>query len=82
MLYLGLRSLQFYPSDAASYSAMRYTGRFAMRWGVQQRVLRKEHPDAHYCAAIFLYLRGFICKFRAFASIAFTDDKVSARMAA
>ena len=69
---------------------MRYTGRFAMKWGVQQRVLRKEHPgmrqvvivsksaniDAHYCAALYLYIRTFACRFREFTLMAFTDDKV------
>src|ERR1044071_7165096 len=43
---------------------MYYTGRFNVKFKVQGRMLRKNSDDAHYCAALFRYLREFCIKYR------------------
>ena len=40
--------LQFWPSNAYTDRAIRYTDRFNVKFGVQVRQLRKDHPDKHY----------------------------------
>ncbi|POG73513.1 hypothetical protein GLOIN_2v1772386 [Rhizophagus irregularis DAOM 181602=DAOM 197198] len=42
---------------------------------IQSRLLRKSHPDSHYCAALFRYTRLFAIKFRKFACFISADDK-------
>ena len=37
--------LQFWPRNPFSASALRHTGRFEVKYCVQARQLRKEHPD-------------------------------------
>ena len=46
-----------------------------MNFMVQARQLRKWHEDAHYCAALFRYLKGFSIKFRSYCQLIFMDDK-------
>ncbi|CAB4373277.1 unnamed protein product [Rhizophagus irregularis] len=54
---------------------MQYTGRFEISYKVQSRLLRKSHPDSHYCAALFRYTRLFAIKFCKFACFISADDK-------
>ena len=42
---------------------------------VQARQLRAEHPDCHYAAAQFRYLREMACMYREYATLVFLDDK-------
>lgn len=49
--------LQFWPKNLTMKSAMQFTGRFQVKFMVQARQLRKWHEDAHYCAALFRYLK-------------------------
>ena len=42
---------------------------------VQQRQFRKTHPDEHYAAAIFRYLRQFGIMYRPVSTMACLDDK-------
>ena len=44
--------LQFWPKNPFSCSALRHTGRFGVKFSVQIRQLRKDHPDAKYCSVI------------------------------
>ena len=46
-----------------------------MKFMVQARQLRKWHEDAHYCAALFRYLKGFSIKFKSYSQLIFMDDK-------
>ena len=69
--------LQFYPKTSFSASSVQYTGRFKMKFAVQQRVLRHEHQDAHYANSIFCYLKAFAVKFKQFTTFIFVDDKVN-----
>jgi hypothetical protein len=67
--------LQFLPKNPFAHAATQYTGKFKMKYKVQTRILRKEHPDGHYCAAIFRYLREFAIKFRDYVVFISADDK-------
>ena len=40
--------LQFWPKLPHSKRALHHTGRFQIRFKVQQRQFRKDHPDSHY----------------------------------
>lgn len=42
---------------------------------VQARQLRKQHEDAHYCSALFCYLREMCIKFRDHCQLVCLDDK-------
>ena len=46
-----------------------------MKFGVQIRQLRKDHPDAKYCRVILKYARQFSCLHRAVATYMSVDDK-------
>jgi hypothetical protein len=67
--------LQFLPKNPFAHAAIQYTGKFEIKYKVQTRVLRKEHPDGHYCAAIFRYLREFAIRFRNYIVFISADDK-------
>jgi hypothetical protein len=67
--------LQFLPKNPFAHEATQYTGKFKIKYKVQTRILRKEHPDGHYCAAIFRYLREFAIKFHDYAVFISADDK-------
>ena len=47
---------------------------------VQSRQLSHDHPDKHYAAAVFKYLKEFAVKFRQIASLVCQDDKHSMKV--
>ena len=65
----------FCPKNLQSKSAKRYTGRLNVKRHVQKRLYRKEHPDSHYCAALYRYLREFAVMYRDIAQFISIDDK-------
>lgn len=67
--------LQFSPTNPIAASAIHYTGRFNVKFQIQTRLLRKEHPDSHYCACLFRYLREFAILFRDYVCLICADDK-------
>ncbi|PKY60343.1 hypothetical protein RhiirA4_483933 [Rhizophagus irregularis] len=67
--------LQFQPTNPITESAKQYTGRFNIKFMVQARQLRKDHPDTHYCAALFRYLREFAILYQQHVSFICADDK-------
>jgi len=67
--------LQFWPGNAITNTASKYTGRFEIKYKVQSRQLSKFHIDAHYCAALFRYLRLFAIKYHNYCSLICADDK-------
>lgn len=60
--------LQFWPKTLGVRTAVHYTGRFPMKFMIQQRQLRKNHPDSRYAAAIFRYMREYAVKVRDYCS--------------
>ncbi|RIB08543.1 hypothetical protein C2G38_2211423 [Gigaspora rosea] len=67
--------LQFCSTNATTTRAMYYTGRFNVKFKVQGRMLRKHSEDAHYCAALFRYLREFCIQYRQWTCLISADDK-------
>jgi hypothetical protein len=67
--------LQFWLTNHTAAAAMHYTGRFNIKYQVQARQLCKDHPDAHYCACLFRYLREFAILYRNHVCFIAADDK-------
>jgi hypothetical protein len=66
---------QFWPTNPTTAVAIHYTGQFNIKYQVQARQLRKDHPDAHYCACLFRYLREFAILYRSHVCFIAADDK-------
>ena len=66
--------LQFWPKTAHMKS-LHYTGRLKVKFMIQQRQWRKDHPDTHYAAAIYRYLREYEVQVWEHASFVSLDDK-------
>ncbi len=67
--------LQFWPKTARARNELHYTGRLNVRFMIQQRQFRKQHPDQHYAAGVFRYQREFTRKFRSHCAFVCLDDK-------
>ena len=50
---------QFWPKDSTTKTAMNYTGCLKVKYLMQQRMIKKQHEDDHYCAAILKHAREF-----------------------
>ena len=46
-----------------------------MKFKLQQRLVRTQHPDAYYCATLFKFQRTMAVKYCEYASIFFVGDK-------
>ena len=51
--------LQFWPRNPYTATALRYTGKYDVKYAVQCRQLRHEHPDSKYVAIILRYAKQF-----------------------
>lgn len=67
--------LQFWPKTPSAKASLHFTGRFKLKFMVQQRQLRHHHPDAHYAAASFRYMREYALTLRDVCSFISIDDK-------
>ena len=67
--------LQFWPANPFTDRAIRHTGRFKVKFGVQVRQLRKDHVDCHYVSALLQYVRSFAVQYRACMLLVSVDDK-------
>src|SRR5437773_7428752 len=54
---------------------MHHTGRFHIKFKVQSQLLRKNSDDAHYCSALFRYLREFCIQYNQWTCLISADDK-------
>uniref|UniRef100_A0A1X7U8A1 Uncharacterized protein n=1 Tax=Amphimedon queenslandica TaxID=400682 RepID=A0A1X7U8A1_AMPQE len=67
--------LQFWPKNPTQTVSLQNTGRFNLKFMVQQQQWRQSHPNAHYVAAYFRYMRKYalrLCSLRSFICL---DDK-------
>ena len=55
---------QFWPKDCTTHSALNYTGRFPVKYMMQQGMVRKAHNDDHYANALFKYARQYAVNIR------------------
>lgn len=67
--------LQFWPKNPYSSGALRYTGRFQVKYAVQARQMRKSHPDSKYVAVILQYVKSFAVQYRNHVLLLSVDDK-------
>ena len=67
--------LQFYPSNPYTKAAVYYSGKFDVRYKVQQRLLRSQHMDSGYGLCIFRYLKHMAVRFRDQVLFQCLDDK-------
>ncbi|GBC13306.2 hypothetical protein GLOIN_2v1780244 [Rhizophagus irregularis DAOM 181602=DAOM 197198] len=67
--------LQFCPTNAIATRSIHHTGRFNVKFKVQGRLLQKNSDDAHYCAALFRYLREYCIKYHQWTCLISADDK-------
>lgn len=51
--------LQFWPRNPYTATALRYTGKYDVKYAVQCQQLRHEHPDSKYVAVILRYAKQF-----------------------
>src|SRR3989440_11993026 len=54
---------------------MYHISQFNVKFKVQGRLLQKNSDDAHYCAALFWYLREFCIQYRQWTCLISADDK-------
>ncbi len=67
--------LQFWSKTPSAKSSLQHTGRFKVRFRVQQRQWRKEHPDTHYAAGVFRYQKEYAIMMRDICQFVCLDDK-------
>ena len=67
--------LNFAPKKTHAKVAQHYHGRLKVKHAVQKRLFRKNHPDEHYCAALFRYQRELAVKYRDLSTFICIDDK-------
>ncbi|XP_073720261.1 uncharacterized protein [Misgurnus anguillicaudatus] len=67
--------LQFAPQNPYTQRALNFTSRFELKYKIQRRQLRASHPDAHFCAALFKFLRLRMYQLRSDIFVLFIDDK-------
>ena len=66
---------QFWPRRPCSKAAEMYSGKLKVKFMVQARQLRSNHPDAHYASALYRYEKEFAIKFKDQATFVSLDDK-------
>ena len=67
--------LQFWPKTPSAQVSLHYTGQFQVKFMIQQRQWRHQHPDAHYAAATFRYIREYALMVREYCLLICLDDK-------
>ena len=67
--------LQFTPTNPYTNSALKYTSRFEIKFMVQRRQMRSDHPDSKYAYITFKYLEEFAIRYKDVASLICLDDK-------
>lgn len=67
--------LNFCPSNLMHNSAQNYTGKFNIKFAVQQRLLRVQHADLPYGKHQFYLMKDFASKWRNHVVLQSLDDK-------
>lgn len=65
----------FAPPNTHAASAQYYTGKINLKHTIQRRQLRAYHTDAHWCNALFKYVREMAVLFKNHALFLSCDDK-------
>lgn len=67
--------LNLWPSNPYGSSAENYTGRFKMKFAIQQRLVRASHPDNQYAFYLFSMMKKMSVNFREDSTFICVDDK-------
>ncbi|PKC16320.1 hypothetical protein RhiirA5_407138, partial [Rhizophagus irregularis] len=67
--------MQFSPNNETIKVSEYYTERLNIKYMVQARQLRVDHPDFHYASALFQYEREMAVRYREYSNLIFIDDK-------
>ena len=67
--------LHFCPCKQYTAVALKYTGRFRVKFAVQVRQLHKVHQDSHYVSALLKYVKSFAVRFCSYCLYVSVDDK-------
>ena len=67
--------LQFCPRNPQSKAAVKYRSQFNVKMMVQKRQFRHHHVDAHYCTALFWYMKEYAIQVRDLAFFVSLNDK-------
>lgn len=67
--------LQFQPNNQFQKTALKYSGRFNVKFRVQTRQARVSHPDARFAATMYRYMKNFACRYRQHTTFVCMDDK-------
>lgn len=69
--------LQFCPLNPYARQAIQYTGRFQLKFKVQQRLIRKEHVDSKFGTVQYNLMKQFALMWREDALMMYVDDKAT-----
>ena len=67
--------LQFWPSNQYNISALKYSGKFKIKYGVQVRQLHRDHQDSHYVSVLLQYVKAFSVQYKSDLLFVSVDDK-------
>ncbi len=67
--------LQFWPKTPSAVQSLHHTGRFKLKFMVQQRQWRHQHIDSNYAADCFRYMKEYTITIRDYCSIISFDEK-------
>ena len=67
--------LQFWPCSCTAANMLHYMGRFKVKRMNQARLFCKNNPDAHYCNAIYNFMKHRAIKHRSDSTFFSTDTK-------
>jgi hypothetical protein len=67
--------LNFSPNNQYANTALNYTGRFNVKYSVQQRLLRTEHEDSWYCGHLWKMMRLMAVMWQHHVQFLCVDDK-------
>ena len=67
--------LQFWPSNQYNISALKCSGRFKIKYGVQVRQLHRGHQDSHYVSVLLQYVKAFSVQHKSNLLFMSVDDK-------
>ena len=65
----------FAPPNMHAKTAQYYNGKINLKFAIQRRQLRAYHSDAHWCNALFRYLREMAIMYRGECVLLSCDDK-------
>lgn len=66
---------QFHPRHPRTIAGKYFKCKMNIKMMVQKRQFRKSHPDEHYCAAIWRYMREYAVLYRDICRLISLDDK-------